>query len=357
MNHRFALLLTFVSLAATAKGAPRPAGQISLVTGTVLIFSADARVAADGSGKRGRKIAPGAPFYLGESIVTKSDGRVKLVFFEGSDTDGGNEVVLGPSTALTIKRASVRSRPERVGTRLQLERGEVRATVRRKYSGVEDDVFEVRSPNAVAGVRGTVFYMEFENGRTTVATLQGKVWMDSTLSRGASRIVVDRDEFSRAVGSEPPRASRRLADDPELQRKVSEVAQLGKSSPSLRLNRLPASEDGGLVPYRPNADLSDLGPGKLEAPLERSPTAAAKGPKSDRAPAEALDGNRGPRPARLLGEDAPANFPPSAAGAAGLTPPTLDGGFKNVDRARDAARIRNNGKAAERGRVNIKLGK
>src|SRR5690349_8489693 len=80
-----------------AGGAGDAAGKILLVKGQVFILDAKSHVVADPEGKRGRSTQPGQPFYVGETIQTRADGRVKIQFKEG-----GNEVVLGAETSLLV---------------------------------------------------------------------------------------------------------------------------------------------------------------------------------------------------------------------------------------------------------------
>lgn len=128
-----------------------------------------------------------------DSVVTGANGRVKLLFAEGTETQR-NIVVIGPNSRLQIQRASLNKQGS--GTELYLEQGSVRSSVYKKYSGQGRDVFEVKTPNVVAGVRGTVFQVEYENQQSLVATFKGLVEVRNDLN---SNVFVKAGEFTQAL--------------------------------------------------------------------------------------------------------------------------------------------------------------
>lgn len=143
-------------------------GTISKVKGNVMFFL----------NEKGRKAKEGAKFFIGDTVITGPDGRVKLRFNEGGP-DGKNEVVVGASSRFLIEK-SIAANKKSIGSRLSLERGSLRATVRKKYSGKGEDIFEIRTPNAVAGVRGTIFLMNYD-ADTRISTLLTKQGIVSIL--------------------------------------------------------------------------------------------------------------------------------------------------------------------------------
>jgi hypothetical protein len=187
--------------AQTALASSKRAGHIALVRGPVFILSAkNNAVIADPEGKRGRSTQKDAPFYEGEIIQTRDGARVKLVFDEGQ-----NEIVLGAATSLLIERAG-NTQP---GTELSLNNGSVRSVVNRKYSGNEGDVFEIRTPNSVAGVRGTIFNVLFDakKNHTKIFTEQGSVsvsQLQQGLRIGAQEIRIDAGKFSEIEKDQAP---------------------------------------------------------------------------------------------------------------------------------------------------------
>jgi len=182
--------------------APSEAGKIVLVKGDVFILGAkDKSVVADPSGKRGRSTQKGSVFFEGETIQTKDGARVKLLF-----TEGGNEIVLGSSTSLVIERAGT-AKP---GTELSLKQGTVRSSVNKKYSGEAGDIFEVKTPNSVAGVRGTIFNVAYDSKKnsTQVFTERGSVSVAS-ITKGSKPVLVNAGMFSevKKFGTPTPAAT------------------------------------------------------------------------------------------------------------------------------------------------------
>ncbi len=212
------LLFAFVFFNVEARAEQKPAGKIVLAKGAVEIVDSKSKVVADSTGKSPRQVKSGAPFYQGETIRTKADGRVKIQFAEG-----GNEVVLGMNTALAIDRAGTGDGNK--GTTLSLARGEVRSNVKTKYSGQGNDVFEVKTPNAVAGVRGTVFMSRFnaQTMKSDFATEKGAVAVASAMSNGAP-VLVKAGMFVSAVPGGDVTPPKPIASNPEMAKAVSALS-------------------------------------------------------------------------------------------------------------------------------------
>jgi len=333
------LLLGIFLLPVMARAAV-PAGTIELAKGGVFILDAAARVVADPEGKRGRTTKSGAPFYVGETVQTKADGRVKLKFVEG-----GNEVVLGSGTTLVIRKAGTNEKP---GTDLALQQGQVRANVNRKYSGESGDTYEIRTRNAVAGVRGTVFAASFdpktavtavvtERGLVTVAAVKmstgsvGAVPVNSpgsapgvggAASGGAASAPVEErsaptlvspGEVSTVSGSKPPSAPAPLSSRPEIKKMVESIEGDSKSSSSDDSSAKKSGKDGGGAAASAKADTSK------ETPLAREPVKEDSG----RSPAStgSADAGAPSKPAGgLMGEAA---LPPPSNTVATGVPSTL----------------------------------
>lgn len=225
----FVLLILTLGFAGTSTlaMAKEPAGIIKLVRGKVKILDAKTKkVVADPSGKRGRDTKKGSPFYEGETIQTAASARVKLEFVEGKNT-----VVLGPGTSLVISRAG--DGASKKGTDLELTKGAVRSTVNAKYSAKGDDVFQVKTPNAVAGVRGTVFNVEFnvKTAKTKVVTVEGLVSLMNrrevpTGGQGSGRFNNEnRGEVLVAAGSKSEMSAGAEAPTPPQKASQQEIEQ------------------------------------------------------------------------------------------------------------------------------------
>jgi hypothetical protein len=159
-----------------------------------------------------------SPLYRGDSILTRGNARVQIAFLEGKDGEP-NLVVLGADASLTIDEAasSDELRKGRKGTRLSLHEGEVRSSVRARYKGEGSDVYEVRTPNAVAGVRGTQFTVSYDglSKKTNVAVTEGAVDLSSLAKVSIERIQAN--SMAGISGNSPVEKPRPV---PEAQRQL-----------------------------------------------------------------------------------------------------------------------------------------
>ncbi|NMB74768.1 MAG: FecR domain-containing protein [Myxococcales bacterium] len=133
--------------------------------GFVAAVSGDARLVRDGTSV---EISVGAEIREGDQILTGAKGRVKILLSDDSILALGNKSDL----RIEAHRFSVVQKERK--TRINLGTGAVRALVQKTVHGGSAD-FEVRTGNAVAGVRGTEFVLESDNGSSRLSTLSGEV--------------------------------------------------------------------------------------------------------------------------------------------------------------------------------------
>jgi hypothetical protein len=107
------------------------------------------------------------PLYLGDKISTAEDSIVR--------------VLLGGKALVTVRELSVFSITEDVGkSTVNLTQGKISLAVARQRMSQGESV-EVRTPNAVAAVRGTVLVVEVEPA-PTAATTPGPAVFSSTIT-------------------------------------------------------------------------------------------------------------------------------------------------------------------------------
>lgn len=135
----------------------RKAAKITEIQGSIYVYRADQTL----SPKEEDTI------YERDEVVSE-DGTATLQFFNG------NEVKISKSSKIKIAQYSGGEGPSR--TRIHLNFGKIKSKINEKYDGVES-YFRVKSPAAVAGVRGTDFVMLFDpkSNFTTVQTIEGTV--------------------------------------------------------------------------------------------------------------------------------------------------------------------------------------
>lgn len=218
--------ILFLSISSFAED--KPAGKVLRVKGKVLFLNGKSQIVADNEGKRSRSTKEGSFFYVGETIQTKAGSRIKISFYEGGPR-GKNEVVLGPNSTLVIQDAPALGE-KKTGTKLSLSNGKIRANIRKKYSGQGDDSFQVRTPNAVAGVRGTVFSV-FYNAftlKSDFATEVGTIFAKtSTGGKSSNTVNVKAGMFTSTGGAGNMAPPAPLHLNPKLKQAVQELGDPG----------------------------------------------------------------------------------------------------------------------------------
>jgi hypothetical protein len=310
----------FLLTIAQVSFALEPVGFIRKIKGKMVIFNPKGDAVADTEGKRSRKIIENAPFYLGETLKTFDNTRVKIEFLEGG-VKGKNESVLGPNTTLVITRAPSEKDLARAGTEIMLKDGQVRSDIKHSYSGKNTDQFLIKTPNAVAGVRGTVFSVFYDNTarQTQFAVEVGQV-MASTANKSSAPIPLQTGMFTStsSAGDANLSAPKPISQSPEIQMKLNNL----KSEDSANQN---STSD------------SSKSVAKSNAPLARQPevTTTERGPASTQE--NTANGNSSSAlSANLLIKDtAASNAPlPDATNAAPKIEIRIDDLMKNFEQLR-----------------------
>ena len=129
--------------------------------------------------ERASEITPltiGDAVQIGETVVTGADGRLRLVFVDGS------LITLGNSSRLMVTWFSHDGEQRRRLASLDLTSGIVRAEV---ADVGPDSGFDVRMPIAVASVRGTDLVATMDPASAAVVTVAGEVWVTPRITGDA----------------------------------------------------------------------------------------------------------------------------------------------------------------------------
>ena len=109
------------------------------------------------------------PVHVGDTLETSANGKAKLLL--GDDS----VITISPNSKFRISRALYDPAKKSRDSSFTLLAGKVRSLVS-KFWGSTGANFEVRTPTAVAGVRGTEFLQEINpDGSSTITVLEGKV--------------------------------------------------------------------------------------------------------------------------------------------------------------------------------------
>ena len=113
--------------------------------------------------------------FVGDLVETGIDGRIKISLRDSS------ELTLAPSSRLQIEKVDVDASEGKRKIALQILAGKVRSRVHKEYK--EGNYYQVHTPTAVAGVRGTDFITSFVPGKdgwvSEVRTIEGRVHLES----------------------------------------------------------------------------------------------------------------------------------------------------------------------------------
>lgn len=138
---------------------PAPAGRISRLKGSVVVFRKGAR--------DGASAVLNIPLYRGDRVQTGKDSRVELTF-----SDGG-VVTLGDGSVLTVEAYLFEPDTSDGGMILDLSKG-----VFRMVSGgigtLQGAPLAVTTPVATIGIRGTDFWGDVAADKLFLALLDGK---------------------------------------------------------------------------------------------------------------------------------------------------------------------------------------
>lgn len=149
-----AALLAVLSGPAPA-AVPRPAGSVTFLDGEVTRLA----------GAKAGKLALGSPVYEDDVLATGGRSRLELTLRDQS------VLRVGPRAKVRLATAAFGRKPEDRRVSAELVVGDLWAKVK-KAIGAESR-FEVRTENAVAGVRGTTFRVDARADRSCVVKVYG----------------------------------------------------------------------------------------------------------------------------------------------------------------------------------------
>jgi len=185
-----AVLLVASSLEA---GPPPPAPKATFVKGDVTAGPVGGTLA---------KIKRGGTIPGGSTIKTGDGARAELTFPDGS------VVRIGPSSELKLEAAAFDGKTKSVKVEAEVVGGQAWAKVATLVGN--DAQFKVKTQNAVAGVRGTVFRVNVDQDEATVV----KVYNGSVAVGGAPAFLGSGDGNTEACKANPIKCNRREIADP-----------------------------------------------------------------------------------------------------------------------------------------------
>ena len=192
------LLLAFVTMVVAAAST----GWAQQEIGTIAAVDGRAEIGRSGNWS---DAATGAPIYLGDVLRTGKPGRMRVVFQDDSvlTVSEESEVKVDEQTFNPAKGQST--------SLMGLLRGKVNAVVSEYYHN-SGNTYEIKTPNATAGVRGTEFTIAYspDDDQTEVIGVSGHITVHSAVDPTGPGVLITANETTSIVKNRKPTAPRRL---------------------------------------------------------------------------------------------------------------------------------------------------
>lgn len=187
------LVAGFFLLAGNLVHAQNVHGVLRVVKGDVQIKSSK-----DGQTSKARI---GAQVFPKDVVITGKDSRAKIVMVDN------NEINVSPESQIEIQHYEYDPGKDKKDVLLNVIYGKVRSKVEQHYDG-EKNKFQVQTPSAVAGVRGTDFMVSYQGSNTQVVTFRGAVAFGTPGANGQinNAVSVTPGHMATSVAGAPPTA-------------------------------------------------------------------------------------------------------------------------------------------------------
>lgn len=227
----------------------RQVANLAPEAGQIVDLEGDYRVThANGIAEKPRKKDPA---FVGDLFETDEGGRVRVILRDGS------ELTIAAQSKLKIEAVDVDAANAKRKVAMMVLAGKVRNRVSRQYK--DGNSYQVRTPTAVAGVRGTDFitsYLPRENGSVTeVRTIEGLVRLSNLDSVSPKFIDVPAETYAvfETDGSTQQLSPLyRLKEEELRQLRVQDFAAVASTGPRPS-RRVPASTESEPVCSTPKA--------------------------------------------------------------------------------------------------------
>lgn len=193
--------------------------------GVFMVVKGDVKIKSAKTGKE-EPAKIGSKVYPGDQVITAADSRGKIVM---SDR---NVLAISPDSNMQIAKYENDAAKGDKNVELNLSSGKVRANVEQKYDG-EKNKFMIKSPTAVAGVRGTKFMMGYEPSTqvSSVVTFSGQVQFGNPAPGGgiANPVMVNPGQMTSAAAGAPAEQPKVVPKD---EMKKMDAESQGEAAPA-----------------------------------------------------------------------------------------------------------------------------
>ncbi len=231
---RFLAVTIFIFFSSTSL-AQSVHGVFNVVKGEVKVKSA-----RDGKVQVARV---GARVFPKDTVITGKDARAKIVMVDK------NVINVSPESEIVFENYEYKPSENKKNVTLNVIYGKVRSKVEQKYDG-KTSQFQVKTPSAVAGVRGTDFLASYSSSSraTNVVTFEGKVDFGLPGPNGAilNPVSVGVGQMAQNVFGAPPSAPMPVPQESLASLDTDSNADTSTKAPADAGPdpRSPANEDG-----------------------------------------------------------------------------------------------------------------
>lgn len=269
--------------------------------GVMMVVKGDIKVTSGKDGKtEGAKV--GRKVFAGDSITAGPDSRAKVVM---SDR---NILNVSPDSKIVIEKYATDAKGDSKNVEIKVEYGKVRAQIEQKYDG-DKSKFNIKTPTAVAGVRGTDFITGFNRTtrQTSVITFSGMVAVGNMGPNGQIQNAVfvrPGQTTNVGVGATPEAPKAMPKEELNQMNQDSAAAAPAPAAPQTQ-TAAPAPQD------QPKQENQAPAP----ASAANAPAPTSSEPKNDRGPASVSGSNSNPPATAATSAPAQANAPAPATKA------------------------------------------
>jgi hypothetical protein len=202
-----------------------------------------------------QKLELGGGVSAGDAVRTDDEGRVRLVFADGS------VVVVSPRSEIVIDENVYDPSQGTASSMFDLLKGKIRAVVSDYYETTGS--FEVKTPNSISGVRGTDFIVVHDPALevSEVVGVSGRVSVSSVAAPGVA-VEVTSKTLSRIEAGQAPSQPTTLSEE-RFRYYLDDLEFIGQDAPESVLFNDPALIDDAVpeperAPQRERAAAAEL---------------------------------------------------------------------------------------------------
>ncbi len=142
------------------------------------------------------------PVFEGDTLQTGADGRIKVLLSDDS------VITLSPGTKLKVRTQTFNRAEAKRESFFELMQGRLRAAVAR-YSSRHTNSFQIKTPTAVAGVRGSIQVVGTGGGNDFMACVEGPC----TYGTPGNEVTLQSGQISFMQGGSPTEPRTPTADE------------------------------------------------------------------------------------------------------------------------------------------------